>query len=141
MRLVDETDRELISVLRRDGRAPVSKIAEILDVSRATVQRRLDSLVEDGVVLGFTVRAREAVDAEGVSAMMALEVRDQNASAVIRRLRGIPELRTLYSTNGKWDLIAMIEAQDLSDFDRVLGEVREVTGIANSETNILLSAV
>ena len=141
MKQIDDTDRALISILRRDGRAPVSKVAEILDVSRATVQRRIDRLVEDGIVMGFTVRARETKDDNSVQAMMALEVRDVNATAVIRRLRGIPELRTLYSTNGKWDLIAMIEAEDLRDFDRILGEVRDIAGIANSETSILLSAV
>lgn len=141
MKSIDDTDRELISVLRRDGRAPISKLAEIIGVSRATVQRRIDRLVEDGVVMGFTVRARETTDTHSVQAMMALELRDQNASAVIRRLRGIPELRTLYSTNGKWDLIAIVEAEDLRDFDRILGEVRDISGIANSETNILLSAV
>ena len=55
----DSLDRELIGLLRNDGRAPLSKLAEILQVSRGTVQNRLDRLLDSGALLGFTIRVRE----------------------------------------------------------------------------------
>lgn len=55
----DHLDRELISLLRNDGRAPLSKLADILNVSRGTVQNRLDRLLNSGTLHGFTVRVRE----------------------------------------------------------------------------------
>jgi DNA-binding Lrp family transcriptional regulator len=60
---------------------------------------------------------------------------------VIRQLGGLPELRSLHTTNGTWDLIAEIRADSLADFDRVLREVRTIDGVLNSETSILLSSV
>nr|HQV14445.1 AsnC family transcriptional regulator [Denitromonas sp.] len=42
---LDSLDHELIGLLRADGRAPLSKLADILKVSRGTVQNRLDRLV------------------------------------------------------------------------------------------------
>ena len=96
---------------------------------------------ESGSVLGFTIRAQEDVGSEGVRAIMMIEVAGQSSSQVLRGLRGIPELRRLHSTNGKWDLIGEITAASLPDFDRVLRDVRGVAGIINSETSILLSSV
>ncbi|HCQ64227.1 MAG TPA: AsnC family transcriptional regulator [Rhodobacteraceae bacterium] len=141
MHLYDDLDRQLIAILREDGRAPVSKLSEILGVSRATVQNRLDRLIANGTVLGFTIRAREDHGADGVRAIMMIEVRGKSTTAVIRHLRGLPELRQLHSTNGKWDLVAELTADSLTAFDRVLREVRGVEGITNSETSILLSSV
>ena len=141
MHIFDKLDRELIALLREDGRAPISKLADILDVTRATVQARLDRLLESGAVLGFTIRAREDHGPDGVHAIMMIEVTGKSTTAVIKRLRGMPELRSLHSTNGKWDLVAQLTAANLTEFDRILGEVRVVDGITNSETSILLSTV
>ncbi|MGH1415882.1 MAG: Lrp/AsnC family transcriptional regulator [Pelagimonas sp.] len=141
MQILDDLDRQLISILREDGRAPISKLATILSVSRATVQARLDRLLDSGAVLGFTIRARQEHGPDGVHAMMMIEVSGHSTSAVIRRLRGVPELRQLHSTNGKWDLVAQLTADSLPDFDRVLRVVRQIEGITNSETSILLSSV
>lgn len=137
----DDLDRKLIAILRADGRAPVAKLATVLGVSRATVQARIDRLLDSGAVLGFTIRAREDSGPQGVRAIMMIEVSGQSTTQVIRSLRGIPALHQLHSTNGNWDLVAHLSAESLADFDRVLREVRGIEGITNSETSILLSSV
>lgn len=141
MHVYDELDRNLIAILREDGRAPVSKLAQLLGVSRATVQARMDRLLDSGAVLGFTIRAREDSGPQGVRAIMMIEVSGQSTTQVIRSLRGIAALHQLHSTNGNWDLVAHLSAESLADFDRVLREVRNIPGITNSETSILLSSV
>ncbi len=137
----DSLDRELIALLRTDGRAPLSKLADILSVSRGTVQNRLDRLLESGALLGFTIRAREDVEDDAIQAVMMIEVEGRSTSEVIKKLRGMPELQTLHTTNGTWDLVANVRTPSLSDFDRVLREVRMVEGVLNSETCLLLSSV
>ncbi len=141
LRNYDATDRELIAVLRKDGRAPIAKLAEILNVSRGTVQNRLDRLLESGALLGFTIRVREDFDPDSVRAVMMIEVAGKSTSQVIRRLRGIPELQKIHTTNGSWDLVTEILATSLGEFDRVLRDVRETSGVLNSQTSILLSSV
>ncbi|SNS01834.1 Lrp/AsnC family transcriptional regulator [Antarctobacter heliothermus] len=141
MQLFDDLDKRLIAILREDGRAPVSKLANVLGVTRATVQNRLDRLIDSGAVLGFTIRAREEYGPDVVRAIMMIEVSGQSTTRVIRSLRGIAALRQLHSTNGKWDLVAELSAESLADFDRVLRDVRGIPGITNSETSILLSTV
>src|SRR4029077_17741747 len=104
MHVFDELDHGLISVLREDGRAPISKLGKILGVSRATVQSRLARLVETGAGLGFTGRFRQDHDVGAIRAIMMIEVSGKSTTAVIRKLRGLPELHSLHTTNGTWDL-------------------------------------
>ncbi len=137
----DQLDRELISVLRRDGRAPLSKLADILGVSRGTVQNRIERLLESGALLGFTIRVRDDYETEKIRAVMMIEVKGQSTTEVIRKLRGFPELQKIHTTNGTWDLVVEIQTDSLSDFDRILREVRCVNGFSNSETSLLLSSV
>lgn len=139
--ICDQLDREIISLLRNDGRAPLSKLADILNISRGTVQNRLDRLLNSGTLHGFTVRVRKDYEQGMIRAFMMIEVVGKSTSQVIKKLRGMPELQTLHTTNGSWDLVAEIQTSSLNEFDRVLRDVRMVDGILNSETSILLSSV
>ena len=98
-------------------------------------------MLESGALLGFTIRVRQDYATDTIRAVMMIEVVGKSTSEVIRKLRGFPELQTLHTTNGNWDLIAEIQATSLGDFDRILREVRAVDGISNSETSLLLSSV
>ena len=139
--LIDDLDRQLISTLRDDGRAPVAKLAETLKVARGTVQNRLDRLLATGAILGFTIRAHHVLEKDVVKAVMMIEVAGKSTSQVIRHLRGIPQLIKLHTTNGSWDLMAEIETVNLIEFDQVLSTVRMIDGVLNSETSILLTTI
>lgn len=137
----DDLDRRLISALRRDGRAPVAKLADILGVSRGTVQNRIERLLASGLLLGFTARVREDYQEDTIRAIMMIEVVGKSTAQVIRHLRGMPELHTLHTTNGNWDLVAEIRVGDLAAFNRVLRDVRMIDGVLNSETSLLLTSI
>jgi DNA-binding Lrp family transcriptional regulator len=137
---LDELDHQLIALLRTDARLPVAKLAARLGVSRATVSARMDRLIESGVIAGFTIMLQNRAQTSGVRAVMMVEVDGKHADIVLRRLMGMPEIRGLHTTNGRWDLVAEIEAASLSSFDELLRKVRQIDGIANTETSILLTA-
>jgi DNA-binding Lrp family transcriptional regulator len=46
---------------------------------------------------------------------------------------------TLYTTNGRWDLMAEIRADSLQSFDQVLSRIMRIEGISGTETSLLLS--
>lgn len=139
--VMDETDRRLLSLLREDGRIPVAELARLLGVARATVTSRIERLVSSGTIIGFSVRVRDELDPLEVRAMTLIEVEGRTTDFVIRELRGIPEIRSLHSTNGAWDLVAELGAESLAHFDGVLGRIRSIPGVVNSETSLLLSSV
>lgn len=138
---LDDLDRRLIAALRADGRAPVASLARTLGVARATVNSRLERLVSSGTVIGFTVRVREERDPLGIHAIALVEVEGRSTDRVIRQLRGFPEIIALHTTNGGWDLVAEMRTGTLTEFDGVLGRIRRIEGVVNSETSLLLTSV
>jgi len=141
MTLLNEIDRRLISLLREDGRMPIAVIARRLQLARATVTSRLARLVSSGVIVGFSVRVRDEVEETDVRAISFIEVEGRTTDRVIRELRGFPEIGALHTTNGGWDLVAELHTQTLAEFDRLLGRIRSIDGVVNSETSLLLSSV
>jgi DNA-binding Lrp family transcriptional regulator len=138
---LSDLDRRLLAALREDGRAPVAGLARRLGVTRATVTSHLDRLVADDVIVGFTVRVRDEAAAGGVRAVSLVEVEGRSTDDVIRRLRGFPEIESMHSTNGAWDLVAEHRTPDLVTFDRLLNRIRSVPGVINSQTSLLLTSV
>ncbi len=141
MGTLTDLDRRLIAALREDGRAPVATLARNLGVARATVNSRLERLIANGTIVGFTVRVREEVEPLAIHAIAFIEVEGRSTDRVIRALRGLSEITSLHTTNGGWDLVAELRTESLSAFDKVLGQIRSVEGIVNSETSLLLSTV
>ena len=138
---LSDLDHRLLAVLREDGRAPVAELARRLGVTRATVTARLDRLLASGVIVGFSVRLRGDATEGGVRAVSLIEVEGRSTDAVIRALRGFPEIESLHTTNGAWDLVAEVRTTDLTAFDQLLNRIRSVDGVLNSETSLLLSSV
>ncbi|MEO8022756.1 Lrp/AsnC family transcriptional regulator [Polaromonas sp.] len=136
---MDDTDRQLISLLRDNARASVASLAKVLRVSRGTVQNRLSKLEADGTIVGYTARLRPQAEAHQIRALMTVAVDGNRIDHVLSALRGDPAVSALHTTNGRWDIVAELRADSLEAFDRVLGRIRLLEGIANTETSLLLS--
>ena len=136
---MDDTDRQLIALLRDDARMSVVALAKKLRVARATVQNRIARLESDGTIVGYTVRLRPEAEAHRIRAIMCIGIEGHRSAEVIRVLRGHSNVVALHSTNGRWDLMAELRADSLEAFDKVLNAIRLIEGIASTETSILLS--
>ena len=136
---MDSLDHRLISLLRENARISVAQLAKELKVSRATVQHRIDRLIEQRVLLGFTVRTTPEADVHRVRATMMISVEGDRSDGIITQLRGYPEVRALHTTNGRWDIVAELGTDSLEAFDAALRSIRTIKGVANSETSLFLS--
>lgn len=134
-----EVDRKLIAALKLDSRASITTLATQLALSRSTVQYRMERLVETGVIQRFTIEVDGSVDAHLIRAIMLIELEGVLTRSVVQTLKRMPEIVSLHSTNGGWDLVAHIEVLNLLDFDQLLRQIREIKGVLNSETSILLN--
>ena len=135
---MDDLDQRLIALLRLDARTPTAALAKGLKVSRGTVQNRIDRLMASGVLLGFTVRV-STEDQSRVRAIMNIEIEGGRSPGVLKSLRGVPAVAAVHTTNGRWDLMAELNAESLTAFSRALDGIRQIKGIATTETSILLA--
>lgn len=135
---MDDLDRAIISALRDNARLPVSSLSAMTGAARATIAARIDRLVETGTITGFTITTARPLADSGIRAIVMIEVVGKSFDRIAEQLRGLPEIRTLHSTNGRWDFIAEMEVSDLPAFDEALRRIRLIDGINSTESNILL---
>ncbi|MEW5683432.1 MAG: Lrp/AsnC family transcriptional regulator [Pseudomonadota bacterium] len=137
--MFDELDQRLIALLRADSRTPAVVLAKALKVSRGTVQNRIERLLARGVIQGFTIKTRPELDAGRVRAVMTIAIEGERSGAVVKALKGFPEVSAVHTTNGRWDLVAELDVESLGAFSLTLDRVRQIEGIASTETSILLA--
>jgi DNA-binding Lrp family transcriptional regulator len=135
---MDSIDQQLVAYLRQNARTNVATLAAKLKVSRGTVTNRIRKLEDEGVIVGYTVRLRPDSRPNEITAWMSIAVEGNEARAVIASLMGEPGVATLHDTNGRWDLLAELRAENLAGLSKVLERVRLIHGISNTETSIHL---
>ncbi|KEJ87919.1 Lrp/AsnC family transcriptional regulator [Sulfitobacter donghicola] len=136
---MDDMDHQLIGALRHDARASLSDLAARLGVSRTTLRARLSRLQNRGDIVGFSVITRADVAQDPVRGLMMIGIEGRGTERIKRQLSAMAELRAVHSTNGRWDLIVEIGTSTLAELDIVLGRIRNLDGVASSETSLLLS--
>jgi len=135
---MDGTDQQLLALLRQDARMSVATLSQKLGVSRGTVTNRIRKLEDEGVIVGYTVRLRPDSRPNEITAWMSIAVEGNEARSVIASLLGEPGVAVLHDTNGRWDLLAELRAENLAGLSKVLERVRLIRGISNTETSIHL---
>ena len=139
--VLDDLDYRLIALLRSDSRTPVAVLARELGVNRSTVTSRIDRLVGNGVIEGFTIRVSGDVEQDSVHGVMLVATDTRRNHDIVHELRGYPEIEQLHSTTGTWDLVLQIRARNLAEFDLVLERVRAIPGVRSTQTNLLFSSL
>jgi DNA-binding Lrp family transcriptional regulator len=74
-------------------------------------------------------------------AVTMIELAGAMSRSVTNILKSMDEVVSLHTTNGTWDLVAHLETTNLPEFDGVLRRIREISGVLNSETSLLLNTV
>jgi DNA-binding Lrp family transcriptional regulator len=137
--LLDDTDRTLLALLRENARAPTAELARKLRLSRTTVQSRLERLLRQRVITGFTVVVPDEVEAALVRAHVLITLAPKRAVAIEGELRRIPELRVLHSVSGPFDLIAIVAAASIGELDALIDRIGALDGVERTTSAIVLS--
>jgi len=136
---LDSLDQRLLDCLQQNARTPVSELARQLSVSRTTVQMRIQRLESSGVILGYTINKADEIEAGQVSALVLISLSSKNSVAVVRQLSRTPQVRKLHTLSGQYDLSAILSAPSTRLLDDALDAIRELDGVLDTSTSILLS--
>jgi DNA-binding Lrp family transcriptional regulator len=137
--MLDATDRALIALLRENARIGHAQAARRLNLSRTTVQARVESLERRGVIVGYTARLSEEISRRMVRAHVTIVVAPKASAGVVTALQKLPELRALHSVAGVFDLLAVVEAEDVPSLDAAIDRIGAVAGVERTQSSIILS--
>jgi len=133
---MDETDREIIKILKNDGRATYSNIGKKVGLSEGAVRKRIKALIDSGVIRRFTIKVGLT---EGAEAITLLSVNPSfPTSDVSKILKKFPNVETVYEITGQYDIAVIISGLNVAEVDECLEKIRRVDGVVNTNTMIVL---
>ncbi|MGI8493413.1 MAG: Lrp/AsnC family transcriptional regulator, partial [Acidimicrobiales bacterium] len=123
---IDDLDRTIIASLVEDGRASLAAIGEQVGLSASAVKRRVDRLLDAGVIRRFSAVVDPAAAGQTVTeAFVELTCPDRTSPAEIRAIaRRHPEVVAAYTVTGTADALFHVRAGGLPDLERVLERIR-----------------
>jgi DNA-binding Lrp family transcriptional regulator len=137
--MLDATDRAIIALLRENARTGHAEAARRLNLSRTTVQARVESLERRGIIVGYTVRLAEELSRRLVRAQVTIVVAPKASASVIKALQRMPALRALHSVSGPFDLLAVVEAEDVPSLDAAIDAIGALDGVDKTQSSIILA--
>jgi len=132
---MDELDREILSILRRDARTPYTEIADRVGTSEGTVRNRVERLDEEGIIERFTV----STSTGNVKSMIELSV-DVNVdtAAVADRIIEWKEVDFVWQVSGDEDIVLVVDAADTERVNELITRARELDEVVNTKTRLIL---
>lgn len=135
----DQLDHDLLALLAINARDASADLARKLGVARTTVVARLARLEREGIVSGYTVRLRQDLAREGLSAFVGITVAPRAGADVVRLLSRFPEVKQLDSVSGQFDYVALLRAESAERLDTLLDQIRALDGVQSTTTSVVLS--
>ena len=135
-----ELDNQIIALLKRNARILSTQMARELGVSRVTIDAHIKKMETSGVISGYTVKLGTEEFRHKVSGWILISVQANKEEHAIEQMIGMPDITRLHTTNGKWDLAAEIQVATLEHFGAVISKLRQIDGITETDTSLLLSS-
>lgn len=132
-------DQELLALLGKNARMPVTTLAKKLSLSRTTVQARLERLEREGVIAGYGVRLSEAYSSSLIRAHILITIAPKALSKVTASLEQLRAVTTLHSVSGSFDLITILAAPSIAELDQLIDEIGAIEGVERTLSSIILS--
>jgi DNA-binding Lrp family transcriptional regulator len=135
---MDDKDRLLLTLLKRDSRRSIVALARDLGLSRSATQERLTKLQSSGAIAAFTiVEGGNAGDRQSAYLMVAFEP-GRRCAEIVPRLKRIPAIALIHSMTGPVDLLVRLDAPAVGDIEQARAAVAAVPGVASVSTSVVL---
>ena len=139
---IDETDRQIIALLRDNARRSFQDIGAHVALSAPAVKRRVDRLRADGVIKGFTTLVDPRRFGWQTQAIVELTTEGRFSGAdVLTAIQSHPEVAAAYTVAGQASAILIVRAQDTVHLEEVLERLRETPAITRTRTAVVLSTL
>lgn len=138
---LDKIDQSLVEALTEDGRASYAALGSRVGLSAPAVKRRVDRLVETGIISGFTVVVDPHHRGWTTEAYVEVHCQGTISPEVLREaFLQVPQIHAAATVSGAADAILHLVAEDVRDLEQALEQIRiGAASVTQTETSIVLS--
>ncbi len=145
MKGLDEFDKQIVNYLRVNGRERISKLADDLGINRVTAARRLEYLVNEGIIERFTIKLNHEALGLDVLAFVFISFKRKGSitqlelAEEISNLEGVEEVHIIA---GEFDIIAKVRAKNLKGLgEKVVNRIRGYQGVETTFSHVVFQTV
>lgn len=142
---LDEFDRKILAVLRRNGRATFTELAEKVGLSKTPCQQRVRRLIDRGVIVGFRAiidPARLGLDHVAFAEVKLSDTRESALREFNEAVRRIPEVEECHMIASSFDYLLKVRTADIRRYRAVLGErISSLPHVASTSTFVAMETV
>jgi len=132
---MDDLDRQILDILRRDARTPYTEIAAQVGTSEGTVRNRVERLTEDGVIERFTISTRTG----NIKAMIEVSVKvDVDTTDITDQMTEWDQVDFVWQVSGEEDVVLVVDAADTQAVNELITRARELDEVKNTKTRLIL---
>jgi Lrp/AsnC family transcriptional regulator for asnA, asnC and gidA len=135
---IDDIDAQIIRILTDNARASNVEIAREIGVSEGTVRRRIDLLIEKGIIQGFVAVTK--VSESCIKVFIRLEVEETRLEEIADKIRNHKSVVALYRVNGDYNLLCEAMFPSLIEMQQYVDKCTKLDGIFKSEVQLVVGA-
>lgn len=138
---MDATDLEILRMLRKNARENLNVIAEQLQVSKATVSRRISRLEKEGYINAYTMQLN-TTKVGLMRALIGLQVVGAPLSAVIEELKKYPGIQHVFKVFGDHSLVCEVYSTSVDSlYDLIQDKIVNIPSVQRVEVDILIERI
>lgn len=142
MERLDETDERILAELADNARATFAEIGQHVNLSAPAVKRRVDRMLDSGVIRGFTTVIDRSALGWTTEAYVQVFCHGTIAPAELRAAwKDIPEVVAAATVTGTADAMLHVLARDMRHLEEALERIRTSADVERSESIVVLSNI
>lgn len=142
---LDDFDRKILTILRRDGRITFTDLAQQVGLSKTPCQQRVRRLVEKGVITGFAAivdPAKVGLDHVAFAEVKLSDTREAALKHFNAAVRAIPEVEECHMIASSFDYLLKVRTVDIRRYRIVLGEkISSLPHVASTSTFVAMETI
>lgn len=136
--VIDDTDREILDVLRSDGRLSWQDLGRRIHLSATATADRVRRLQRIGVIVGYSVVVDARALGRGLEVLVDVRMHSPaDTAAFVAAAMADPAVSEMHHVTGRVDFVVRAACRDTADLDRLLSSFK-ANGAQETETRVLL---
>jgi len=137
---IDRTDIKILCELRENARMSNSEIAKKLNVTEATVRRRIKNLIEKGIIMRFSIHIDYRLIENTVKAYVHIKTVTDKLDQVVQHLIDHDRVVAVYRVTGEYDILVVALFVGMAELQEFIDSFLKMDGIKETDTQIVMSA-
>jgi DNA-binding Lrp family transcriptional regulator len=137
---VDALDVSILCILRENSRTNNAEIARMLGTSEATIRRRIKTMIDKGIIAGFSTYINYSLIENPVKAYIHIKARTEKMESVVNKIKDHDMLLAFYRVTGEYNLLCVTLFTSMNGLHEFIDYFLGIEGIIETNTQIVMKA-